>query len=421
MRGQVSLPADDDDLAAWQRVLSMPELVANAALAEEAAGGAGHVAAVAKLRALWPAREVAIALTLADARRRARAKFPSADQLVCDRQAVEQASSATVAAWKAERFADVDAPRGATIHDLCCGMGGDAMALAAKVPTVAIDRSAVRAWMASLNARCATRVADVTDLRFGGDLVHIDPARRIEATGARSRTPFHVPSIDACVAIVRSARGGAIKLGPGTEPEVLPTAPDGERSLEWISERGTLVQLVLWSGSLHRGAERMATRLAGDGTVRAITRTGVPEPTPRADGWKAMLAVPDPALERSRLLGGVARELGIGEPASGLGILTADSIPPSPWLERCEILARVSPNERAVADALRHLGATRARVRTRGGSADADAWTRSLARRLGGTSVGEGRELDLFLLRTGDERVALIARPLAERDAGSGS
>lgn len=413
MTGQVSLPHDDEDLATWQRVLATPELIAKAMLAEESSGGAGHVAAVAKLRTFWPANEVAVALTLVEARRRAKGKFPGVEHLVCDRQAVEQASSSNVAAWKAERFAHENAAHGGTVHDLCCGMGGDAMALAARATTVGVDHSPVRAWMTAVNARCATRVADVTDLRCPGDLVHIDPARRIEATGARSRTPFHLPSIEACMAIVRSARGGAIKLGPGMEPELLPADATGaEQSLEWISERGTLVQLVLWSGVLSRGPMRSATLVTGDGTAPPITRSGLPEPTPLTDGWKSMLAVPDPALERSRLLGGLAHELGLAEPAPGLGILTASSIAPSPWLERCEILARVSANERAAADALRQLGATRARVRTRGGSADADAWTRALARRLGGAASGEGRELDLFILRTGDERVALVARPL---------
>lgn len=408
-----SIPDDPDELAIWQRVAALPELQTQAMVVVSTTGTQAYVAAVAKLRARWAAAEVAVALSLADARARARSKFPQADRLVCDRQAVEQASGAVVAGWKAARYALLGAGATGCVWDLCCGMGGDTMAFAAVRPTVAVDRSPVRAWMAGTNASCERRVLDVTDLRCPGDLVHIDPARRIEASGARSRTPFHLPPIDACLAIASSARGGAIKLGPGTDPALAP--PDA--ALEWISERGILVQLVVWCGAL-RGDDPAGSRIA---TLlpEGISHRAPVEEVPLTDSFGPELAVPDPALERSRLLGAFARERGLAEPAAGLGIVTGHRIAPSPFLERAEILARVAPEERAVVEALRHHGAARARVRTRGGSADADQWTKSIAKRLARPGpadagpLGCGPELDVYLLRLGSERVALIARPLA--------
>jgi hypothetical protein len=447
---QAANRAGDAEVIRWQTVAANLDLLeaVRAAVALEAVSPA----VVDRLRKRWDAADVAIALILVEARSRARGKFADADRLLCDRQAVEQASGERVAAWKARRFgralepssglADSHSSQGpvSAVWDLCCGMGGDAMALAAIAPArmevIAVDRSPLRAWMAATNARCRGRVADVTALLeagvLAGALLHCDPARRDEARGGRTLTPIHEPSLEQCVAIARQAAGAALKLGPGLDPGLLPE----DAELEWISDQGTLVQLVAWWGRLREwtdanevsawrratlvGGARSSTNLAIDSDV--ITICGPVEDVPRADRFARTLAVPDPALERSRLLGHFARCHGLAEPASGLGVLTADTIEASPWLERATVLAEVPFDEQAVISELGRRGAKRARVRTRGGVADADRWTKLIAKglagarpaeRAGGTPRGAVDELDCFLLRLGSERRAIIAQPLA--------
>ncbi|MBL9120485.1 MAG: class I SAM-dependent methyltransferase [Phycisphaerae bacterium] len=408
----------DGTLASWQQVVEMPDLLESATEAMRQEPKGAGVAAIARLRQRWSEECVRVALHLADARERARLKFSSPERLVCDRSAVEQASSECVAEWKAARFGGAGSRAGGLpIVDLCTGMGGDAMALARRGETLAIDRSALRAWMAGRNAGCATRVADVTTLTFPDALIHIDPARRVETDRRRSLTPIHTPSLAECEAITRTARGAALKLGPGTDPALIPA--DG--GLEWISERRTLIQLVVWMGALREAvelgpAERLATRLP-DG----VTRRGVPVAVPiaHASDFERYLFVPDPALERSRLLGGLARDLGLAEPAAGLGLVTGNVAIASPWLEAYEIIGRPAADERRIADALRGLGADDVRVRTRGGSVDADAWTKALRRRLdrnerGSESPPSAGTLDVFLLRLGNERRALIAKACSQ-------
>lgn len=400
------------ELAAWKRVAEDAELQLLAREAFRSGSGGPAVAAVARLRERWDADLVRIALQWMDARDRAAAKFSDAQRLTCDRQGVEQATSESVGRWKAGRVAGA---RGRPLFDLCSGIGGDAMAFAAALGPErvhAVDRSPVRAWMAERNARCRAIVADVTALPPEHDLakayVHLDPARREEERGSRPLTPIHVPPLEACAELASRAAGAAIKLGPGLEPAVLPM----EAGLEWISERGTLVQLVAWCGELAAGAEtrpgeRRATMVDRAGHVSLVHRGTPPAPPCRGDGdMGRFLFVPDPALERSRLHGVLAGERGLAEPVERLGLLTGDEAVTSPWLAGFEILERLRPEERRVAAALRALGAGEVRVRTRGGSADADAWTRSLRR---GLAVG-GATYDVFLLRLGAERAAFVTR-----------
>ena len=88
--------------------------------------GPDRVFAVSEtLRAEYPAELVAAALTQQALRVAGRAKFGAADQMLFTRAGLEQASSELTAGQAAQRFA------GARVAaDLCCGIGGNLVALA---------------------------------------------------------------------------------------------------------------------------------------------------------------------------------------------------------------------------------------------------------------------------------------------------
>ena len=136
------------------------ELVARVEQELPAAATAASPALVARLRRSHDSALVSAALELVAARRKARAKFERPDELWCDLAGVEQASDGRVAAWKAARMREV-LGGGAEILDLCCGIGGDAMAMAAAgLAVTAIDLDPRRAWMTARNARCDATVAE---------------------------------------------------------------------------------------------------------------------------------------------------------------------------------------------------------------------------------------------------------------------
>lgn len=406
----------DRRLEAWRQLAAggaaIGELVAK--VAEGLAGGDGPTPAlVSRLRREHDTDLVAAAIDSVTGRRKAAAgKFRDADRLWCDPQAVEQATSEAVGAWKARRFT------GLPVADLCCGMGGDARALGmvAGERLVVVDRDPVRVWMAAMNARAAAgaarveeAVADVEAWATGVDLgsyaIHLDPARRDERGSRRFDPEACDPPLSTALRLLRSSRGGAIKLSPGI-PVPLPGLGSDEE-LEFISERGTLVQAVVWGGAAAGSpGEVRATMIDGERVTSLAGRPAAPAGTP-CGGSVAILAVPDPSIERAGLLA----LAGWPELAAGLGILGAADATPlpvavTPFFRRHEILDRPPPREDAVRTALQRLGAAGARVRTRGGSADADRWTRSVRTGLAGP------ELDLFLLRLGERLVAIVTRPL---------
>lgn len=465
-------------LATWQDLISPGQqaLVAAASLLE-AKGGSADAAGIARLRRTASAHLVHAALELARARRKAASKWPAniAARLVADTTGVEMATSALAGAYKAEKFRRAGIQH---VLDLCCGVGGDAMALtAAGLHVTTIDADPARAWMASINASCPSIALDIER----GPLptcsaFHLDPARRDEHTTADTpgvpspgrRRLFdlhdHRPAPDAWVQVIRHAQacanakqpfgggawGGAIKLGPGVDEPVVRAAlapalaPALARehangmpmTLEYLSERGRLTQAVCWLGVLADPRSRViATRLDVGGLVASISdASAAPARTaPDASEFPAsnpaaakFLIEVDACVERAGLLHILAQQHGWQDLHPGLGLLTSDTPPgqvhahattsdtSSALWTAFEVLEFDTWNSRRIAQRLRQLGAGIVEVKTRGGACDPDAVQRELR--------GDGpAPLCVFVLRLrepgmarGGQTVAFITRRLPD-------
>ncbi len=350
-----------------------------------------------RLRRTWDAPLVALAIELTRARSKASVKFPGVPGIVADVTGVEQATSAIVAAHKAARFRAIGAKG---VFDLCCGIGGDAMALARVTEVTAVDIDPVRTWMAKRNAGCAGRTADVRSMPLSGATFHLDPDRRPRGTGRRRwRYEEYEPGPAVIDDLLAHSPDGAIKLGPGVAFDSLPDL--ARREVEIIAEGRSLVQAVLWCGrlALHPGS-RTATRLP-----EGISFTGDPSRRVRAasGAFGRYLFVLDPAVERAGLGGAACSSLPLEEAYPGLGILTGDEPVESPWLERFRIAVRLPWRVKTVKTWLDDHGAGLVTVRTRGHAIDAERAQRDLR--------GSGTErFTVFGLRLGRPVVALITR-----------
>src|SRR5437016_5312921 len=96
-------------------------------LTEAAALPPDRLTRLSRLRRRYPADMAAAAVELLELRRRARTKFTRAQAMWFTPEGLEQSTGETVAQYRAARF-----PAGMPVLDACCGIGGDAVALAAR-------------------------------------------------------------------------------------------------------------------------------------------------------------------------------------------------------------------------------------------------------------------------------------------------
>ena len=128
------------------------------------------------------------------------------------------------------------------LADLCCGIGGDAIALArAGIEVLAVDRDPLTCDVVRANA-AALGLADLIEVRCqdvgdadvsGYDAVFVDPARR----GGKGRIfdpEAYSPPLSWAVEVARRVSHAALKVAPGIPHEAVPE----DAEAEWISDGG---------------------------------------------------------------------------------------------------------------------------------------------------------------------------------------
>jgi SAM-dependent methyltransferase len=278
---------------------------------------------------------VAAAMRLAEGRRRGAAKFHRAEAMWFEPTGLEQATAEPVARQKARRFAD------ASVLDLCAGIGGDTLALAAGARRViAVDRDPGMCRRTLWNAavyEVADRVAPVCARAEAFPiapemLVHIDPDRRTRAARRARNLHDYAPGLEFLCALPRSARGGAVKLGPASDFAAHFGGPGFE--VELVSLGGECKEATLWFGDLVTCRRRATTLPAGLSWTDRDGPAGVRAAPAPLGPW---VFDPDPALVRSGLLDAFAVFHGLNRVAEGVGLLTGADRVASAFLAAFEV------------------------------------------------------------------------------------
>ena len=364
-----------------------------AALAAERVTDENALRLSARLRARYPAALVADGLTLQRLRDRATAKFSRAQDMMLTRDGLEQASGEAVARHRAARLAGA-----VPVADLCCGIGGDLVALAAHGPVLGVDRDPLHAWMAAHNAgvygvEARTEVADVRAVDLtGAAAVFVDPARRTE----RGRTRDGEPPLDWCVGLAERVSRVAVKAAPGLDRALVPPGWEAE----FVAVGADLKEAVLWSPAAAEAATR-ATVLA-DGarhTLRPAPGDEVPVDEPGE-----YLLDPNPAVTRAGLVAELARATGTWQIDERIAFLSAANAVATPFARTLRVLDSGPWREKDLAARLRALDVGAVDVRRRGLAGDVDVHRKRLARALkGGT-----RRATLVMTRVRDRPWALV-------------
>ncbi|MFJ9661770.1 methyltransferase domain-containing protein [Streptomyces griseoflavus] len=365
---------------------------------------AHELAVATRLRREHPAALVSAALGQARLRQRAVAKFGAEDarRMFFTPDGVEQSTRAGVAAYRAERFRELGVT---SVADLCCGIGGDAIALArAGIRVLAVDRDPLTAAAARANADALglaglieVREADVTEVDTAGyDAVFVDPARR----GGRGRVfdpEAYSPPLSWAVGAARTAsRAAALKVAPGIPHEAVPA----DAVAEWISDGGDVKEAVLWFGA-GQAAPVRATLLPGP---RTLPSRGLPDPAVRPPG--RYLYEPDGAVIRAHLVAEVAEELDGGLLDATIAYITADEHRPTPYATAYEITDRLPFNVKKLKALLRERQVGVLTVKKRGSAVEPEELRRkALPKPHGRASV------TVFLTRVDGAPTMLLGHP----------
>jgi SAM-dependent methyltransferase len=374
------------------------------ALLDEVRGTAPaqELAVATRLRREHPAELVSAALAQARLRERAAAKFGAedAERMYFTPNGVEQSTRTSVAAYRAERLRALGV---VSLADLCCGIGGDAIALArAGIRVLAVDRDPLTAAVARANADALglsglieVCEADVTEVDVSSyDAVFVDPARR----GGRGRIfdpEAYSPPLSWAVATASKAPRAALKVAPGIPHEAVPAGAEAE----WISDSGDVKEAVLWFGT-EPGLVR-ATLLPGP---RMLRGRGLPDPPVRPLG--RYLYEPDGAAIRAHLVAEVAEELDGGLIDETIAYVTADEHRASPYATAYEITDRFPFNVKRLKALLREREVGILTVKKRGSAVEPEELRRKVLPKPHGPHA-----VTVFLTRVAGAPTMLLGHP----------
>ncbi|QKW11077.1 SAM-dependent methyltransferase [Streptomyces sp. NA04227] len=416
------------------------------ALLDEVAGTEpGQELAVAtRLRRRYPAGLVSAALTQERLRRKAVAKFGAEDagRMFFTPHGVEQSTRASVATHRAARLTALGVRE---VADLCCGIGGDALALArAGIRVLAVDRDPLTCAVARANSLALglgslieVREADVTEVDTEGyGAVFVDPARRAPAGGrgrsgagrgggrgggkgaptgggagsaggggnARIFDPeAYSPPLSWAVAAARRAPYAALKIAPGVPHEMIPE----DAETEWISERGEVKEAVLWFGT-DAPASRRATLLPSGASLTASLAGMLPDPEVRPVG--RFLYEPDGAVIRAHLVAEVAREVDGGLIDPTIAYVTADHAHPTRFATAYRITDQLPFNLKKLKALLREREVGTLTVKKRGSAVEPEELRRKV-------KPQGPHSATVFLTRVAGAPTMLIGGPVTDGDA----
>lgn len=277
------------------------------------------------------AEVVAAALRLVHCRRKARKKFTRAESLWLEPTALEQATAEPVARYKAKRFQDL--PEGVVV-DLCCGIGGDTLALAQYTQVLAVDREAGMLRRVRWNAKVYEVADRVLAVRARAEQItipeeariHIDPDRRAGKDRRARVIRDYAPDLRFLYGLTKQGRGGAIKLSPSSDFEA--HFGGSEFEIEVISRGGECKEATVWFGD-RITCQRRATCLPSGASW---TDQDGPEESAEVASPADWIYEPDPALVRSGLLDRFAVAHGLARLGTGLDLLTGRDRLESPFL-----------------------------------------------------------------------------------------
>lgn len=372
--------------------------------------GTSLVAVAERLQRQHSHARVRLLLEQVELRRKAVAKFPDANRMFFLAQTLEQATDIHVARYKAQRF-----PAGEPVADLCCGLGGDSIALAERGPITAVDRDEATTLLAEANLRNLVdsgnetsghefHAGDVTGFAVDGFAGwHLDPDRR--ASGRRTtQLASYAPGLETINRLRSECEQGALKLAPATD---VPDSWQEQAELEWIGRDRQCRQQAAWFGGLARSPGlRRATVLRMEPGESAniatiVGQAGIRSPVSEQVG--RYVFEPDATVLAAELAGALAQQYGLEALHPAVPYYTGDEAIDDPIVQCFEVTEVLPFDRKRLRKMFRERGVGRLEIKTRGIQERPEQIRRDLKLRGDGSAV-------LLLARLGKRVTAIVAR-----------
>lgn len=356
----------------------------------------------------------AVVMEQAQLRLRARRKFSDPSSMFFTRRGLEQASGRRIAAYKANRWNGIS-----SVADICCGIGGDLIAMAKRdhsthtdrtATTVGVDSDELTCLFAQKNlAACVpdSILTDILQIDFSDfslstiEAVHIDPDRRMKSRTVHG-SQFS-PSLKDVFERIESRCSLAVKVAPAT-----PVADyfPARIQREWIGDPRECKQQVLWSGpATDLPGHRTATLIARDGSVHQVS-VDEKDLTSRLDvsgKIQRYVAEPHPAVLAAKLTDHLANQYGMTRFTSDIVYLTGDRIIDDPLMAQFEVIDVLPLQLKQIRKFLASRDIGQIEVKRRG--IEEEAGVRFQRLKLNGPQTAT-----VILTRLGRERIAIVAK-----------
>ncbi|MBR3072696.1 hypothetical protein [Fibrobacter sp.] len=381
----------------------------------------------------------------------------SASFLLCDKLALEQSTAQDIGRWKASLWPSGETAIGKTVHDLCCGMGGDSFFLPQELTAIGVDLDENRLAMYRYNSGVMRGIpqeshdahailGDVrevakendsesaTPARPKADYFTIDPARRaIEGENQRDLRNL-TPTFEEVIEISKHYKGGMAKIPPGYPICEIPRGTE----IIYIGSRTDCRECLVLFGELAPNPDHVRAVMVGktgetiadwsfirdekrearneseqsqydhnyelEGRDR-IYRTSSSESDLPLGGVSKFIAEPAPVLLRSHLFGTVA--LAHDETthliSPGIAYVTSEKPLPAPAFATYEILESSEISTGAVRAMLKSHDIGKLTLKLRGVKVDPDQEIKRLKPK--GKNAAT-----LFYTRLDGEKIAILAK-----------
>ena len=374
--------------------------------------------------------------------------------LLCDKLALEQSTAQDIGRWKANLWPSGPEAVGKTVHDLCCGMGGDSFFLPKELTAIGVDldenrlamyryNSSVMRGVSPESSNAHTILGDVREVathsNAASDAQHadyftIDPARRaIEGENQRDLRNL-TPTFEEVIEISKHYKGGMAKIPPGypiceiprgTEILYIGSRTDCRECLVLFGElaqnpdhvRAVMVdktgnEIANWTFARDekREARNESEQSQYDHNYELegrdrVYRTSSSESDLPLGGISKFIAEPAPVLLRSHLFGVVA--LAHDETthliSPGIAYVTSEKPLPAPAFANYEILESSEISTGAVRAMLKSHDIGKLTLKLRGVKVDPDQEIKRLKPKGKNSAT-------LFYTRLDGEKIAILTR-----------